>query len=58
MTGNHLMRGEKIAEFDADITGVIDYGVSINAILSDNKSQAGAKAWAALRAPSAKCPLQ
>jgi len=37
MTGNVVMRGEKIIEFDADITGVTDYGVSMEAILSDNK---------------------
>jgi hypothetical protein len=28
------MRGEKIFEFDLDITGVTDYGVSMDAILS------------------------
>jgi hypothetical protein len=37
MTGNCLMRGEKIIEFDLDITGVTDYGVSMDAILSDSK---------------------
>jgi hypothetical protein len=29
-----LMRGQKIIELDLDITGVTDYGVSMNAILS------------------------
>jgi hypothetical protein len=28
------MRGEKIYEFDFDITGVTDYGVSMDAILA------------------------
>ena len=28
------MKGEKIFEFDLDITGVTDYGVSMDAILS------------------------
>lgn len=28
------MRGEKIYEYDLDITGVTDYGVSLDAILS------------------------
>lgn len=38
MTGNHLMRGEKIVEM-----GVIDYGVSMDAILSDtNPNGSGA----------------
>jgi hypothetical protein len=38
MTGNHLMRGEKIVEM-----GVIDYGVSMDAILSDtNPNSSGA----------------
>jgi hypothetical protein len=37
MTGNCLMRGEKIIELDLDITDVTDYGVSLDAILSDNK---------------------
>ena len=30
-------RGEKIIEFDADITGVTDYGITMDAILSDNR---------------------
>ena len=37
MTGNCLMRGEKIIELDLDIIDVTDYGVSMDAILSDNR---------------------
>jgi Protein of unknown function (DUF3237) len=36
MTQNPAMRGEKIYEYEFDITGVTDYGVSMDAIL-DNK---------------------
>ena len=28
------MRGEKIYEYDLDVTGVADYGISLDAILS------------------------
>jgi len=28
------MRGEKIYEYDLDVTGVTDYGISLDAILS------------------------
>jgi hypothetical protein len=28
------MRGEKIYEYDLDVTGMTDYGVSLDAILS------------------------
>ena len=31
------MRGEKIYEYDLDVTGVTDYGVSLDAILSGKK---------------------
>jgi hypothetical protein len=34
MTQNPTMRGEKIYEYDLDITGVRDYGVSMDAILA------------------------
>ena len=34
MSANLLMRGQKIIELDLDITGVTDYGVSMDAILS------------------------
>ena len=34
MTRNTAMRGEKIYEMELDLTGVTDYGVSMNAILS------------------------
>ena len=37
MTGNCLMGGEKIIELDLDITDVTDCGVSMDAILSDNR---------------------
>jgi hypothetical protein len=37
MARNSSMRGEKIFEFDLDITGVTDYGVSMDAILSGNE---------------------
>lgn len=38
MTQNPTMRGEKIYEFDLDITGVTDYGVSMDAILSGKET--------------------
>src|SRR5262249_11013903 len=34
MTQNPAMRGEKIYDFELDITGVTDYGVSMDAILA------------------------
>src|SRR5204862_7123475 len=34
MTHNTAMRGEKIYDFELDITGVTDYGVSMDAILA------------------------
>ena len=34
MTQNPTMKGEKIYEFEFDLTGVTDYGVSMDAILS------------------------
>jgi len=34
MTRNTAMRGEKIYEMELDLTGVTDYGVSMDAILS------------------------
>jgi hypothetical protein len=35
MTGNTAMRGEKIYEMDLDLTGVTDFGVSMDAITSN-----------------------
>jgi Protein of unknown function (DUF3237) len=35
MTQNPAMRGEKIYEYEFDITGVTDYGVSMDAILAN-----------------------
>ena len=35
MTGTTAMRGEKIYEMDLDLTGVTDYGVSLDAVLAD-----------------------
>jgi Protein of unknown function (DUF3237) len=34
MTHNLSMRGEKIIEFDMDITSITDYGIAMDAILS------------------------
>jgi len=34
LTEEKMMRGEKIYEYDLDITGVTDYGVSLDAILA------------------------
>jgi hypothetical protein len=38
MTENAAMRGEKIYEYDFDITGVTDYGVSMDAILAGKQT--------------------
>jgi hypothetical protein len=38
MTQNPAMRGEKIYEYEFDITGVTDYGVSMDAILADKEA--------------------
>jgi hypothetical protein len=37
MTQNPAMRGEKIYEYEFDITGVTDYGVSMDAILANKE---------------------
>jgi len=37
MTHNTAMRGEKIYDFELDITGVTDYGVSMDAILAGSE---------------------
>ena len=36
--GTPLMNGEKIYEYDLDITGVTDFGVSLEAILSGQEA--------------------
>jgi Protein of unknown function (DUF3237) len=38
MTGNTAMRGEKIYDMEFDITGVTDYGVSVDAILAGQEA--------------------
>ena len=38
MTGNTAMRGEKIYEMELDLTGVTDYGVSMEAILAGQEA--------------------
>ncbi len=38
MTENTTMRGEKIYDMELDITGVTDYGVSMDAILSGQEA--------------------
>ena len=38
MTGNTAMRGEKIYNMELDLTGVTDYGVSLNTILSGQEA--------------------
>ena len=38
MTQNPAMRGEKIYEYEFDITGVTDYGVSMDAILANKEA--------------------
>ena len=38
MTENTTMRGEKIYDMELDITGVTDYGVSMDAILAGKES--------------------
>jgi Protein of unknown function (DUF3237) len=38
MTQNPAMRGEKIYDFELDITGVTDYGVSMDAILAGQQA--------------------
>src|SRR3979411_2944646 len=38
MTQNTSMRGEKIYEYEFDLTGVTDYGVSMDAILAGKES--------------------
>jgi hypothetical protein len=38
MTQISTMRGDKIYEFDLDITGVTDYGVSMDAILTGKET--------------------
>lgn len=38
MTGNTAMRGEKIYDMEFDITGVTDYGVSMDAILAGQEA--------------------
>jgi hypothetical protein len=38
MTGNTAMRGEKIYDVELDLTGVTDYGVSMDAILAGQQA--------------------
>jgi hypothetical protein len=38
MTQNTAMRGEKIYEFDLDLTGVTDFGVSMDEIIAGKKT--------------------
>ncbi len=38
MTQNPVMRGEKIYEYEFDITGVTDYGASMDAILANKEA--------------------
>jgi hypothetical protein len=38
MTGNTAMRGEKIYEMDLDLTGVTDFGVSMDAITTGKEA--------------------
>lgn len=38
MTQNPTMRGEKVYEHELDLTGVIDYGVSMEAILAGKEA--------------------
>ena len=38
MTHNSTMKGEKIYEYEFDLTGVTDYGVSMDAILSGKET--------------------
>ena len=38
MTQNPTMKGEKIYEYEFDLTGVTDYGVSMDAILSGKET--------------------
>ena len=38
ITQNPAMRGEKVYEYDFDVTGVTDYGVSIDAILAGKEA--------------------
>ena len=38
MTQNLTMKGEKIYEYEFDLTGVTDYGVSMNAILAGKET--------------------
>src|SRR5260370_40706343 len=45
MTQNPAMKGEKIYEFEFDITGVTDYGVSKDAILAGKETDRQHGAW-------------
>jgi hypothetical protein len=38
MTQNPTMKGEKIYEYEFNLTGVTDYGVSMDAILADKET--------------------
>ncbi len=38
MTGNTAMRGEKIYEMDLDLTGVTDFGVSMDVIITGKEA--------------------
>lgn len=38
MAGNTTMRGEKIYDMELDLTGVTDYGVSLDAILAGKEA--------------------
>src|SRR5437868_9591794 len=38
MSGNTAMRGEKIYEMELDLTGVTDYGVSMEAVLAGQQA--------------------
>lgn len=38
MTGNTAMRGEKVYEMDLDLTGVTDFGVSMDAITTGKEA--------------------
>jgi len=43
MTQNPAMKGEKIYEYEFDITGVTDYGVSMDAIPRQQGSDSTAR---------------
>ena len=51
MTQNPAMRGEKIYEVELDLTGVTDYGVSLDAILAGQEAIPLHGARSTLRSP-------